>query len=247
MSALPATLRLGAAGPPPVICFLERFYLSLWGCQARHEGKAQETADRRAAAGSTPTVCKNPARPRGRKIGQRVCAEIRTTMSTRRISVPAGGSGSPLTVSSRAEMSCSRPVEFTEEMMMVAQIGVEIGASRLDDDLLQQPGFDELVEGVVHGRQRDRHRRDRCLVVELFGGDMPIAIFQQQLRQDEALTGRPQAAGAKARQCIERFLIRHAIDNTGFCRKKETIASHDANAPQSPVCNRSTNFRTDGT
>jgi hypothetical protein len=45
---------------------------------------------------------------------------------------------------------------FTEEMMGIGRVGVEIRAPRLDDGLVQQPGFGELVQRIVNGRQDTR-------------------------------------------------------------------------------------------
>ena len=44
----------------------------------------------------------------------------------------------------------------TEEMMGIGRVGVEIRAPRLDDGLVQQPGFGELVLRIVNGRQDTR-------------------------------------------------------------------------------------------
>ena len=49
-------------------------------------------------------------------------------MSARLISVPAGGSGSPLTGRNVLQF----PGRFTEEMMVIGRVGVEIRAPRLD-------------------------------------------------------------------------------------------------------------------
>ena len=60
-------------------------------------------------------------------------------MSTRRISVPAGGVGNPLTERWCAGMSLQLAGRLAEEMMVVGGIGVEVRAARLDDRLPQQP------------------------------------------------------------------------------------------------------------
>jgi hypothetical protein len=58
---------------------------------------------------------------------------------------------------------------FTEEMMVVGRVGVEIRAPRLDDGLAQQLG--ELVQRIVNGRQGHRDPRDHGFPVQLFGSD----------------------------------------------------------------------------
>ena len=98
--------------------------------------------------------------------------------STRRISVPAGGSGRPLTTTSSPGMSCSVPSDVAEEMMVIGRVGVEVRAARLDHDLAQQPGRGELVQRVVDGRQRHRDVGTRRLAVQLLGGDVAVAAFE---------------------------------------------------------------------
>jgi hypothetical protein len=85
--------------------------------------------------------------------------------------VSAGGSGSPLTDNCGAEMSCSLPVAFTEEMMVIRRVCVEIRAPWRDDGLAQQPGFGELVQRIVNGREGHRDPRGHGFPVQLFGSD----------------------------------------------------------------------------
>jgi hypothetical protein len=47
-----------------------------------------------------------------------------------------------------------RAIVRAVEMLVVADIGVEIGALGIDRDLAQQPGRRELVQRVVDGGQR---------------------------------------------------------------------------------------------
>ena len=42
---------------------------------------------------------------------------------------------------------------FEEEMVVVGHIGIEVRAPRIDDDLTDQAGFGELVQGIVDGGQ----------------------------------------------------------------------------------------------
>ena len=76
--------------------------------------------------------------------------------------------------------------------MVVADICVEIGPAGVDHDLAQQPRADELVQRVVDRGERHRHRRGERLVMELFGRDMAVALVEQQARQRQPLTRRPQ-------------------------------------------------------
>jgi hypothetical protein len=86
---------------------------------------------------------------------------------------------------------------FTEEMMVVGRVGVEIRAPRLDDGLAQQPGFGELVQRIVNGRQGHRDPRDHGFPVQLFGSDVPVAVFQKELRQGKPLSRRSQTGLAQ--------------------------------------------------
>jgi hypothetical protein len=54
------------------------------------------------------------------------------------------------------ESECRAGVHPDKEMMMLGVVGVEIGLRAVDGDLTQQPDIGELVQGVVHGRERHR-------------------------------------------------------------------------------------------
>src|SRR5262249_19835014 len=73
--------------------------------------------------------------------------------------------------------------------MMGGDIGVEIGLRAINRDLSQQSYFGELVQGVVDRRERYRDFRARCLFVEHFGSQVPIAFAEQDPTQRHALTG----------------------------------------------------------
>ncbi len=81
--------------------------------------------------------------------------------------------------------------------MVIGDVGVEIGPPRLDHDLAQQPGVGELVERVVDRSERDWDRRGKNFAVQLLGGDVPIALGEQEPRQGEALARRPQPHGTQ--------------------------------------------------
>ena len=82
-------------------------------------------------------------------------------------------------------------------MMVIGRVGIEIRAPRLDDGLAQQPGFGELVQRIVKLRQGHRDPRDHCFPVQLFGSDVPVAVFQKELRQGKPLSRRPQTGLAQ--------------------------------------------------
>ena len=85
----------------------------------------------------------NPMRARRRIQPLPGCT--RTMMSTRRISVPVGGAGNPLT----DQMVSGNILQFAgrlaEEVMVVVRVGIEVGAAGFDHRLAQKPSLGELV------------------------------------------------------------------------------------------------------
>ncbi|SCM77743.1 hypothetical protein KL86PLE_60058 [uncultured Pleomorphomonas sp.] len=79
------------------------------------------------------------------------------------------------------------------EMVMIVGIGVEIGARALDGHLAQQAGFGELVQRVVDGGERHRHLGGQRLGVQVLGGEMAMAVREQDLGERHALAGGPEA------------------------------------------------------
>jgi len=69
-----------------------------------------------------------------------------------------------------------------EEMVVIGDVGVEIGALSTDGDLAQQPRALELVQGVVNGGQGDLFARRHRLLVKDFGGHVTVAVAKQQAR-----------------------------------------------------------------
>ena len=55
-------------------------------------------------------------------------------------------------IPARDVLQCA--ARFAEKMVMIVDIGVEIGAPRLDHDFAQQAGGRKLVEDVVNRRKR---------------------------------------------------------------------------------------------
>ena len=66
---------------------------------------------------------------------------------------------------------------------MLGGIGVEIGAARFNHHLAQQPGLGELVQGVVDGGQGHTDADAAGLGMKILGGDVAVAVFEQQLGQ----------------------------------------------------------------
>ncbi len=82
-----------------------------------------------------------------------------------------------------------------EEMMMVGDIGVEIGTPRLNHDFAQQPGGLKLVQGIVNGGEGDPDAVGLCPSMQRLGRHMAIAIRKQKTGKGQALTRRPQPDG----------------------------------------------------
>lgn len=81
---------------------------------------------------------------------------------------------------------------FMEEMMVVVDIGVEIGAPGLHHHFAQQPGLPELVQRIIDRGQGDLHPRLQRFPMQLFGCDMAVPGIKQQLGQGQPLAGGPQ-------------------------------------------------------
>ena len=67
---------------------------------------------------------------------------------------------------------------LVEEVAVLGGVGVEIGAARFDHYLTQQPGLGELVQGVVYGSQGHADTRAAGFGMEIFGGNMAVAVFE---------------------------------------------------------------------
>src|SRR3546814_3987818 len=61
------------------------------------------------------------------------------------------------------------PAAFVVEVVMVGDVGVEVGTPGLDHHLAQQAGFGELMQAVVDGGQRDAHVVGHGLGMQLLG------------------------------------------------------------------------------
>jgi len=80
-------------------------------------------------------------------------------------------------------------------MLVLVDIGIEVGTARVDRDLFQQMRFGELVQRVVNGGKRNPHTCPVGLCVEGFGGQVAILVLEQQAGQRHPLLGRPQSRG----------------------------------------------------
>ena len=85
-----------------------------------------------------------------------------------------------------------RVLALDEEMMMIRHVGVEIGLRAVDRDLAQQADIGELVQRVVDGRERDRDLGLGGLLVQHLGGEMPVALGEQDPAERHPLAGRAQ-------------------------------------------------------
>src|SRR6185312_9548177 len=88
---------------------------------------------------------------------------------------------------------------FDEEVVMRRDVGIEVGLGAVDRDLAQQADLGELVQRVVDGGERHRHLGAGRLLVEHLGGQMPVALAEQDPAERHALAGRTQADLAQHR------------------------------------------------
>ena len=83
----------------------------------------------------------------------------RTITSTPAISMPLGRRRQVADRDRLARDVDEGILALDEEVVVLARVGVEIGLGAVDRELAQQPGFGELVQRVVDGRERDRDAR----------------------------------------------------------------------------------------
>jgi hypothetical protein len=84
-------------------------------------------------------------------------------------------------------------------MVVIRDVGVEIGLRSVDRDLAQQADLGELVQRVVDGCERDRHLRLGGLLVEHLRRQVAVALGEQDPAKRHALTRRTQADLAQHR------------------------------------------------
>jgi hypothetical protein len=80
-----------------------------------------------------------------------------------------------------------------KEVMMVTDIGAEIGAAGIHHHLAQQPCLDELAQRTVDSRERYPDRGLHRFAVQLLGGDVPVTRLEQESGQRQPLPGRPRS------------------------------------------------------
>ena len=73
------------------------------------------------------------------------------------------------------------PFVLNEKVMVIADIGVEIGAAAIDGDRAQQSGSGELVQGVVDGGQRDMDAGCLSFGTQIFRRKMAMSLAKRML------------------------------------------------------------------
>jgi hypothetical protein len=116
--------------------------------------------------------------------------------STWAISMPSGGSGR-LSICQIADRNVEHLVlALDEEMVVVGDVGVEIGPGAFDGENADHAGFGELMQRVVDGCERNRHAGKGGFLVQFLDGQVPITLGKQQVAKRDTLTRRTQAGGA---------------------------------------------------
>ena len=133
----------------------------------------------------------------------------RMTTSMRETLVPGGAGGRSLTETRSPGTSTRRPVSSREEVLVMRGVGVEEGGPRVHHQLAQQPGFRELVQGVVDRGEGDSRLLPQHLRMQLGGGDMPVRPAEEPASEDDALARGPQAGLAQARRSVAVRQCRH--------------------------------------
>ena len=72
---------------------------------------------------------------------------------------------------------------FIKKVVVVGDVGIEVGTLRIDDNFAEHSRLGELMQGVVNGGQRDTHCRRPRLAMEDFRRHVPVRPFKQKLRQ----------------------------------------------------------------
>jgi len=90
-----------------------------------------------------------------------------------------------------------RSIALDEVVIVIGRVGVKIGPLAADGDFTQEPRPLELVQRVVDGCQRNALTGAHRLLVQDFGGHVPVAVGEQKLRQRDPLARWPQAGTAK--------------------------------------------------
>lgn len=80
------------------------------------------------------------------------------------------------------------------EMVMIVHVGVEVRPAGLNHHFTQQPGIIELVQRIVNRCEGNPHFRTHGFTMKLFGGEMAIFPFKQELGQGQSLPRRAQTS-----------------------------------------------------
>ena len=113
--------------------------------------------------------------------------------------MPSGGCGQIGDADAAAHVD-QPALAFDEEVVVVADIGVEIGAGAVDRDFAQKPRLGELVQRVVDGGERDAHAGRLRLGVQVLGRNVAVALGEEDAAELDALARRPQPGMAKLRR-----------------------------------------------
>jgi hypothetical protein len=103
---------------------------------------------------------------------------------------------------------------FDEEVVVVGDLGVELGLPRPAGEHAPHACHGALVKRVVAGRKRDRHAGGDRFLMQLFGGQMPVALGEKQFGQCDPLPRRTKAGRSQpfvdrdtAEPCIESGIV----------------------------------------
>ena len=102
-------------------------------------------------------------------------------------------------------------VVFTldEEVMVIGDVGVEIGLGAFHGENADHPGLGELVQRVVDCRQRHRHAGGDGFLVQFLDRQVPVALGKQEIPEGNALAGRTKAGTAQSCFNANRGFWRH--------------------------------------
>ena len=121
-----------------------------------------------------------------------------------------------------------------EEVMMVTDVGVEIGAAEIHHHLAQQSCLDELAQRIVDSRERHLDRGLDRFAVQLLGGDVPVTLLEQEPGQRQPLPGWPQMRRSQQLKGVgEGPRRRHGIDmGPGKAKPKGSTLGHSRRSGQ---------------
>ncbi|MCY1303763.1 hypothetical protein D9M70_534870 [compost metagenome] len=80
-----------------------------------------------------------------------------------------------------------------EEVVVVGNVGVEVGLGTFHREHADHAGLGELVQRIVDGCERNRHPGHDSLLVQFLDGQVTVTLGKDQIGEGNALTGRTQA------------------------------------------------------